>query len=95
MPEQIILTAPETFPSITEWSVAELTIDAEFGVIVAKLKSNLGTYAVYREQDTDTMAAIRALNTANLSVKSLQRRVLERVHARGFKVGTLTGSPDV
>lgn len=94
MAEILTLTTPESFPSITTWRVVELTLDAKHGVIHAVLESNLNTTAVYREQDADTLDAIRALNTANLSIKSLQRRLLERIAARGVKVGTVSGTPD-
>ncbi len=49
----------------------------------------LGTVA---EFDRNAMVA---LNTANLSIKSPQRRILERLVADGKLTGSIAGTPDV
>ena len=94
MAEVLTLTTAETVPSITTWSVSKLVLDVEAGVIEARLRSNTGKYFAYREQDADTLPTIIALNKANLTIKSLQRRVLERISAKGAKSGTVSGTAD-
>lgn len=48
----------------------------------------------YREAD-GALGLILALNKANLAIKSLQRRILEKLLADGkLVVGTITGTPD-
>lgn len=96
MAESITLDAPIQPPAITSIQVASLDLDVEHGVIHARLRTNLGGYEVYREQDEDTQAALIALNKANLSVKSLSRRLLERMQAKQPEKwgGVIIGSPD-
>ncbi len=94
MSEVLTLTAAEIFPSITTYQAVELNLDLEHGIIQARLKNNLGESIWYWEQDADTTGAILALNKANLSIKSLNTRLLERISAKGFKVGTVSGSPE-
>lgn len=94
MAEVLTLTVAETPPSMTTWAVSKLVLDVDAGVIAARLKSNTGAMFFYREQDADTLAAIVALNKANLTIKSLQRRLLERISAKGAKVGSVSGTVD-
>ena len=39
-------------------------------------------------------AMIKQLNTANLTTKSMQKRILEKLSADGFLPGTVQGTPD-
>jgi hypothetical protein len=54
-------------------------------------------WRVYRRASAEKTKALNlmiALNKANLTVKSLQRRVLEQLAADGLLAGSVTGTPD-
>jgi len=54
-----------------------------------------GTAVVWNEHDDDTWTAIKALNKIDLSSKSLQTRLLERLQQKGaFDAGTISGTPE-
>jgi hypothetical protein len=94
--EKLTLTTPVA-SSITEWSIASFAIDVEAGSLRIGLKDNNGArrFIGYPNATTtaaQTLALIDALNTANLSTKSLRRRILERLQADGFLgAGTFSG----
>ncbi len=48
----------------------------------------------FRYEGSIAMTLLLALNTANLTIKSLERRVLERLIADGLLAGAVTGLPD-
>ncbi len=93
----IVFTAP---PSVTGYSVVRFLIEKEpFPRVVILVKDNNGQRyeQTYSDEHGGTVAAqiISALNTANLTLKSLQHRILERLAADGvLGVGTVTGVPD-
>ena len=94
--ETLTLTTPETTPAITttDYRVIYLHLDFEGARIVIHVR---GTNNERRQfdytGDTATQMMI-ALNKANLSIKSLQRRILERLAADGLLSGTVNGVPD-
>lgn len=91
----LTLTNPETSPSNTVLHLVELVLDYENGVARGKIRFDTGVTRNYIERDADTKAGIRALNTANLSVKSLEQRVIERWVSKGIlPAGVVGGSPD-
>lgn len=91
----LTLTTPETTPANTVLHVIEITLDYENGIIAARIRFDSGAVRAYRENDTDTKAAIRALNTVNLTTKSLEQRLIERWVTKGIlPAGTVGGSPD-
>ncbi len=96
MAETLTLTVPIQPPAATTLIVTKLFLDAEIGIINARLKTNIGTYETYLEQDPDTKAAVLALNTANLTIKSLQRRLIERMQTKNPAKwgGAISGTPD-
>lgn len=54
-----------------------------------------GTAVVHNESGADTWAAITTLNKIDLSAKSLQLRLLERMQDKGaFAAGQISGTPD-
>ena len=42
----------------------------------------------------DAIALMRGLNKANLTTKSLHKRIMEQLVADGIITGTITGTPD-
>lgn len=95
--EKLTLSAPIAKPSLSEWSVARFSIDVEAVEILVTVKADNGEYKAVRYPNATTDAAqtvtlINALNTANLSTKSLRRRILERLQADGhLGAGTFSG----
>ena len=89
MAETLTLTTP-IVASIAAWTIAKFEIDAENSAIRIVVKADSGEYrSILYEQEP---ALIDALNTANLSTKSLRRRILERLQADGhLGAGTFSG----
>ena len=100
MAELHVLTAPTTFvapQSITDYKVLRFLIDRSTPIsrLLIVVRSNTGVVveAVYTGIGADPL--ISALNTANLSTKSLEKRILERLATDGFiPAGSVTGTPD-
>lgn len=95
--EKLTLTAPVTKPSLSEWTVARFNIDVETSELMITVKADNGEYKSIRYPNATTDQAstttlINALNTANLTTKSLRRRILERLQADGhLGAGTFSG----
>jgi hypothetical protein len=66
----------------------------EPGMVSIKLKDDTGKYSTYQYKGKQAVQMIQTLNTANLSTKSLQKRILEKLSADGFLPGTVSGTPD-
>ncbi len=83
MSEQHDLSAPIVPPSLTYYRIVLLTLDWTNSVIRVGLQSSDGalTYAMY--EGALALTFMTALNTVNLSVSSLQRRILNRLAADG------------
>jgi len=107
MSEQHDLDTPVTTPaiSITGYKVRRIELDLEQmamvpsgtepGLVAITLKDNNGVYTNYTYTGQTAVSMIKALNTANLSTKSLQKRILEQLEKDG-KIGTgnVSGTPD-
>lgn len=89
MADSISLTTPIAQPSISSYTPGSLYLGASEGRIVATLVGTDGKGQVFEYPDasttTDTAAKtkalIQALNTANLSIRSLWQRVFDRLVA--------------
>jgi len=94
--ETLTLTTPEVTPQITttEYRVVYLLLEWEQGLIVIHLRGTNGERTEVRYTGPEAVTMIRTLNTANLSVKSLHKRILEKLVADGKIAGTVTGTPD-
>ena len=66
----------------------------EPGLVTIKLKSDTGAYLTHQYTGKQAVQMIQSLNTANLSTKSLQKRILEKLAADGVLPGTVSGTPD-
>ncbi len=92
MAEQLTLTTPQ---SVTTYAVQSLILDWPLARIKVAVKDSRGEnfHATYIGAEATNLMI--ALNKANLSILSLQRRILERLVADGkLPAGTVTGSPD-
>lgn len=94
MAEIITLASPITMPSITDYRVVQLTFDWTNPAIGIGLRGSNGESAQFQYTGAQATALMIALNKANLSVKSLHRRVIEQLIADGKLAGTVSGSPD-
>lgn len=96
MPEQITLAVAEMTPAIitTDYRVVGLTLDFEHAMLTIRIRGTNGEPKEFRYEGATATTLMIALNKANLSLKSLQRRVLERLLADGLIAGAVTGNPD-
>jgi hypothetical protein len=102
--EELVLSAPVVVPASTtdRYRVVALTLNLEAastpssapGLILIDLRDNLGVRSSYRYEGQTATDMIKFLNTANLTTKSMHKRILERLSADGLLVGTVTGTPD-
>lgn len=93
MPEVLTLTLPIATPSITSYRVSRLVLDLPAKQLWIALLDNNDQDHGYSYEGDPAVTLMNALNTANLSVKSLQRRILEKLAADGLLVGTIGGTP--
>lgn len=94
--EQVNLTAPDQVRAGTStYVLKELNLDWVNKTVVVVLRGSNGENkeVVYGEDD-GSMAMLRSLNKVDLSVKSLHRRIMERLLADGHLVGSISGAPD-
>jgi hypothetical protein len=107
MAEQIDLTTPDQAkPGTNFYRVSTLTLDYDGGRITIVLMGENGVQRaeVYNdgqdgqgnEDPGGTLATtlMRALNKANLSTKSLHRRIIEKLVADGRLSGSISGDPE-
>lgn len=93
MAEQCDLTIPEgAVAGTTLYRPVALLLDWENARITVSLVGEGGhrKKVVY----DGVLTLLKALNTANLSTKSLHKRLLEKLVADGYLVGTISGTPD-
>jgi hypothetical protein len=94
MAETLDLTTPIVPPSRASYTVKRLNLDWPNAAIQIWLIGSDGieVYAEYIGAQATTL--LIAFNKVNLSVKSLQRRVLEQLVTDGkLPAGTVTGAP--
>lgn len=104
MAELFSLTAAEVTPAITtaNYQIVLLVLNWEQSLIVIHLRGEHGELKEFRYggstgTDADRTKArnlIVALNKANLSTTSLQKRILNQLVTDGLLSGTVTGTPE-
>ena len=96
MAETLVLTTAEVTPQITttDYRVIYLLLDWDSKLIVIHLRGTNGERKEFRYEGTVALNLMVALNKSDLSVKSLQRRILEKLIADGKLSGSVTGTPD-
>ena len=98
MPEVLTLTTPDVTPPVTTAgytiSFIGLQVDPTPAIVVLLKGTNGERVEVRTATDAEALALLTALNTANLSVKSLQKRCLEWCAGKLARLaGTVTGIP--
>jgi small-conductance mechanosensitive channel len=98
MAEQLSLTTQEVTPQVvnTAYRVAQihLSVLPVPMVIVQLFGDNGERIEVRTDTDTEAQQLLQQLNTANLNVKSLQRRCLEWCASKLPRLaGTVSGTP--
>jgi hypothetical protein len=107
MAEQITLTTAETKPANPAYRVERMTFatginpaaptaarTGPFASIYIQVMGNNGEAISHSITGDAALTLLKALNKANLTTQSLERRVLQRLIDDGVLAGTLTGTPD-
>ena len=95
MAEQLDLAAPEQLaPGTVTWKPILLHLNKKQATIKAGFEGDNGEYTSVGWEGAIATTLMVALNKANLSVKSLNRRIMERAVADGKLSGTISGTPD-
>jgi len=95
MAETFTLDTPVKGKTVSEMTVDEVNMKWGAAILAIVLLDNLGRVTHHRYIGDEACAKMKALNKANLSTKSLHRRVLEMLVADGrIDAGTITGTSD-
>lgn len=95
MAEQLVLTTPEQPPPATTWKITSIEFYIEAQRITCSVMSDSGERRSRLETGLTAVNLMSTLNTANGTIKSLQRRVLEYLQSKGdLAPGAVTGTPD-
>ena len=77
------------------YSIAALILEWDAKQIIIRLKGDDGSYKTVDYNDSEgAVTLMNQLNKANLTIKSLHRRILEKLIADGKIVGSISGTPD-
>ena len=96
MAEQLSLSSNEVVPQkvTSYYRISRLTLDWDEARITILVRGEQGERKEFTYENAIATTLMVFLNKVNLSVKSLQARVLERLSTDGKLVGTVTGTPD-
>jgi hypothetical protein len=104
--EELVLTDPIVVPEkvTNKYRVVSFTMNMELivspvtgdepGFINIQLKDNNNEPLTHNYYGTQAVNLIKTLNTANLTTKSMHKRILEKLANDGVIPGTVTGTPD-
>jgi hypothetical protein len=108
--EELVLTDPVTEPAKTKASfrVVSLLLDYEAialpqppppapqvpGLMRIQLQDNLGNPYRYEYVGQVAQDYIKFINTANFTINSLHKRILQRLSTDGVLPGSVAGTPD-
>lgn len=102
--EELELTDPIVVPEqvTAKYRVVSLLLNMEVvalptsapGLIVIDLRDNNDQRLSFRYEGAAATDMIKFLNTANLTTKSMHKRVLEKLNNDGLLPGTVVGTPD-
>jgi len=92
--EILTLAAPVAPPTVTDYKVIRIDLNRKEQIFHMAAESNTGVIVERIERGDVAMSLMIALNKANLSIKSLERRVLEYMAGKGDFAGSVTGAPD-
>lgn len=96
--EQVDLTTPEIYPppgpATNYWRVDDLRLIWSAKLIKIELLGQNGERKKFAyDEAAGAVTLMTFLNTANLSIKSLHRRIMERLISDGKLSGTISGTP--
>lgn len=97
MAESLTLTTPVTpsAPTTSSYRVISLNLQWEAQRITVVVKDNNEKLLVVVYEGAQAVTLMTALNKANLTTNSLQRRILTQLAADGkLPAGTVTGAQD-
>jgi hypothetical protein len=104
MAEQLELTDPVVVPEkvTNTYRVVVLTTDRVSvslpttvpGFVLIVVEDNHGVRRSFTYTGDVAIDMIQWMNTANFSVNSMHKRILQKLSADGYLPGTVTGSPD-
>ena len=93
--EKLDLTTPVTTPSITDWRPVRIILDRENQHIAVLFRGPAGEAKSCAEVGAAATSTMTALNKANLTSNSLEKRTITWAQGLGcLGAGTVTGSPD-
>lgn len=95
MAERLDLASPEqTSPGTITWRPVLLVLDWERATIKVGFRGDNGEYTSIGYEGAQATTLMVALNKADLTIKSLHRRLMEQAVADGKLAGTISGAPD-
>lgn len=95
MAERLDLASPEqTAPGTVTWKPFLLHLNWEAATIKVAFRGDNGEYLSIGYDGAEATTLMVALNKANLSTKSLHKRLMEKAIADGKMSGTISGTPD-
>lgn len=96
--EELVLSDPVVVPEkvTNKYHVISFMMDivALDGLVQIVLRDNNNELSNYSYQGAEATTMIKQLNTANLTTKSMHKRILEKLSNDGLLPGTVTGVPD-
>ena len=90
--ERVTLTTPETV-TVDTVTIQFVGLYPALGQIDLVLVTNAGKRLTHSYGPPTGLTLLRALNKADLSTRSLQQRILDRLVADGVLVGKVEGNP--
>ena len=90
--ERVDLTTPVAKASTSSYQLSSVTFAIDAAVIRIVLKANNGDELTKTYEGAPATTLTNALNTANLSTRSLKQRIFDRLISDGVLVGTVAGS---
>ena len=95
MAERLDLPTPEqAAPGTATWKPILLHMNWEQATIKIGFRGDNGEYTSIGYNGTEASNLMISLNKANLSTKSLHKRIMEKAVADGKLSGTISGAPD-
>ena len=93
--EELVLTDPVVTETKKEkFRIVRLDINVESPNIVIHLRDNNNAPHSHTYIEQEGKDIIKLINTGNFTVKSLNKRLLEKLSADGVLPGTVVGAPE-
>jgi hypothetical protein len=103
--EELVLTDPVVEPEkvthtykvivlTLNWDIVTNLVTGEKGLVSLDRRDNLGQPCRHQYTGQEAIDLMKWMNTANFSVNSMHKRILQKLTNDGVLVGTVTGTPD-